>query len=66
MSWMRLCQSVTASADIALFVGGRARSLEEEGVYAWWREKGFEKEEEEEEGRKSRRREGGHAQVEYS
>ena len=23
MSWMRLCQSVTASADIALFVGGR-------------------------------------------
>ena len=23
VSWMRLCQSVTASADIALFVGGR-------------------------------------------
>ena len=30
MSWMRLCQSVTASADIALFVGGRARSRRKE------------------------------------
>ena len=28
VSWMRLCQSVTASADIALFVGRRGRERE--------------------------------------
>ena len=49
VSWMRLCQSVTASADIALFVGwARSRSL--------WKEKGFEEVEEEGESKGGRRK----------
>ena len=37
VSWMRLCQSVTASADIALFVGGREREERRKGL---WMEEG--------------------------